>query len=307
MLVAGATAVAWVWINGYAFSAAHARLVYDDLERFDAALGRLPDGQDGWPGAFDEHYLAHATRGLRTYAKTYDVTGERLARMVARDPDGWASCRLADHLKATEADVRRGLAGFEALYPRAIFPPVYYVAGGARAGGMNGVAGVMIGAELYREDRDGCVGRPLVVRPSTEIPCIVVHELVHFNHAAATPITYFRQWNNLARAIKEGAAEFLAELAAGCHINARAHAWGRPREAELWAEFEQVLDSHTTGDWFWVEPEGERPADLGYFIGYNIVRAFYDRTPDKAEAVRRILNVSDYRGFLADSGYSGGR
>jgi hypothetical protein len=307
VLAAGAAAAGWIWMHGYALSAGSARLVYDDLERFDAALARLPDSQDGWPGVFDAHYLAGATRGLNTYAKTYDVTGERLARMIAREPGGWQACRLTDHIRAQEPAVRRALEGFERVYPRAVFPPVSFVAGGERAGGMNGVAGVMIGAELYRQDRAGCGGRALVVRPSSEVPCIVVHELVHFNHAAATPHRYFREWSNLARAIKEGSADFVAELAAGCHINARAHEWGRSREAELWAEFQQVLDSRETGDWFWVEPEGERPADLGYFVGYNIVRAFYDRTPDKAEAVRRILTVSDYRRFLAESGYTGGR
>jgi hypothetical protein len=249
-LVAAAAGVAWVWIHGYAFSATSARLVYEDLERFDATLARVTDSPDGWPAVFDEQYLAGGTRGLRTYAKTYDVTGDRLARMIARDPGGWQACRLTDHVRAQEPAVRRALEGFERIYPRAVFPPVYFVAGGERAGGMNGAAGVMIGAELYRQDRAGCGGRPLVVRPSREIPCIVVHELVHFNHAAATPHRYFREWNNLARAIKEGAADFVTELAAGCHINARAHEWGRPREAELWAEFRQVLDSHETGNWF---------------------------------------------------------
>jgi uncharacterized protein YjaZ len=33
----------------------------------------------------------------------------------------------------------------------------------------------------------------------------------------------------------------------------------------------------------------ERPADLGYFIGYRICEAFYDQAEDKEEALNTIL------------------
>ena len=46
-----------------------------------------------------------------------------------------------------------------------------------------------------------------------------------------------------------------------------------------------------------------RPADLGYYIGYHIKKAYYDRAPDKARAIREILHIADARQFLARSGY----
>ncbi len=41
-----------------------------------------------------------------------------------------------------------------------------------------------------------------------------------------------------------------------------------------------------------------RPNDLGYRIGYEICRSYYDKAVNKQEAIRDILNVKDFKGFL---------
>ena len=47
----------------------------------------------------------------------------------------------------------------------------------------------------------------------------------------------------------------------------------------------------------------DRPADLGYYIGYKIAASYYERAPAKSQAVRDILTVRDYPAFLEASGY----
>jgi hypothetical protein len=47
----------------------------------------------------------------------------------------------------------------------------------------------------------------------------------------------------------------------------------------------------------------DRPGDLGYFIGYRIAQAYYNKQTDKAAAVRAIIEVFDADAFLAASGY----
>ncbi len=51
-------------------------------------------------------------------------------------------------------------------------------------------------------------------------------------------------------------------------------------------------------------PDG-RPNDLGYFIGYRIAEAYYNRTADKQHAIRDIINGGNgnVRELLAKSGY----
>jgi uncharacterized protein YjaZ len=49
---------------------------------------------------------------------------------------------------------------------------------------------------------------------------------------------------------------------------------------------------------------GEKPADLGYYVGYKICEAYYNQAKDKKQAVKDILTIQDYKQFLAKSGYA---
>jgi hypothetical protein len=48
----------------------------------------------------------------------------------------------------------------------------------------------------------------------------------------------------------------------------------------------------------------DRPADLGYFVGARICRAYYDRATDKARALRTIFRLDDPEALLAESRYA---
>ena len=287
----------------YTFSAANTSVTYLDVRRFEDVLGNLPPDDNSWPEALDADYLSRASRGLRSFMAAYNLEGNELAQMVSQDRDRWFDCQLSDRLKTVEPQIRRGLERFGILYPRALFPRIYFVVGSGQVKAIDSWVGVMVAAETYRPEVGDCNGQLEGARVFMEIPCAVIHELVHFNQAFLSPWSYSRERNNLARAVKEGSADFLAELAVDCHANPEAHRWGRTREAELWQEFQQVLDSEEPEDWFDVMTTGERPPSLGAFIGYNIVRAYYLQAPDKERAVRTIMNISDYPDFLEDSGY----
>jgi hypothetical protein len=50
----------------------------------------------------------------------------------------------------------------------------------------------------------------------------------------------------------------------------------------------------------------EKGNDLGYWVGYRIVKAYYRRAADKQQALREILELSDPHAFLAKSGWRPG-
>ena len=41
--------------------------------------------------------------------------------------------------------------------------------------------------------------------------------------------------------------------------------------------------------------------DLGYWIGYEICKFYYENAKDKKKAIYKMLHIQDYRKFLADS------
>lgn len=181
---------------------------------------------------------------------------------------------------------------FQALYPGTVFPPVWFIGGHMGPGGMKEQVGAVVAAQRYLQNPEGVVH-------------IALHELTHFQQAMVQGVdTYQRIYppgggSLLALALREGTAELFAELTTGQHINAAAEAYGLAHEAQLWAEFSGQLEDADTGDWMFVRPaDPERPADLGYWMGYRIVRSYYDRAPDKMAAAMSLLALTDFSPFL---------
>lgn len=184
-----------------------------------------------------------------------------------------------------ERAIRAPFYALEFLYPEAVFPTVYFVVGRLNSGGTISDQGLLIGAEMYR-DTEG-------------LPHIVAHELIHFQQLPLPDSVR----TLLAQSIREGSADFIGELISGKHINTQAHEYGRAHEEELWIEFQDNMAGRDLSAWLYRDPPGERPADLGYFMGYQITQAYYTRSSDKAAAIREIIGVRDFEQFLLESGY----
>ena len=132
------------------------------------------------------------------------------------------------------------------------------------------------------------------------IPHIVALELVHYQQKYPEG-----ERTLLHESIKEGSADFIAELISGKNINTHLHDYGNPRERELWTEFKREMNRTNVNDWLYNGSAAKgRPADLGYYIGYKICEAYYRAAKDKKQAVKEILEIKDFNKFLKDSQYS---
>ena len=277
-----------------------ARIMYDDLDRFADVWPRLNAVGDT-TALLDSAYLARATPGLRAYARLYDVNAAAIAAAASASPGAFrrAATEAPARLRSLEGDVRNSFIKLAQYYPPAYFPPVFYLVGRDYAGGATQREGLLISVETY--------AHPLAeARPHDldDVVHLVAHELTHYQQAAYDVALYTSQQSLLARAIREGTADFVAELISGDHINQRAHAYGMAHERELWARFRCEMHGTDTGDWFFRKPaDPEWPQDLGYFIGYRIAQARFKREEDAADGVAALLRVDDYNRFLDRSGY----
>lgn len=231
-------------------------------------------------------YLRRGTDAVRDLIPMRIVSGERLAETVTTRRERYDAARQSSlTMGEMEPEIRSVFHAMKARYPDAVFPDVYFVVGRLNTGGTVSQRGLLIGAEMY-SDHSGVVP-------------IVAHELVHYQQR---PISR-GQRTLLAQSIMEGSADFVTELIVGDHINHRAHEYGLPRERELWDEFVQIMHGNDYAGWLYGSPTDGRPADLGYFIGYRITQAYYARAGADDQALREILNVTDYAAFLQRSGY----
>jgi hypothetical protein len=262
-----------------------ARLVTSDIALFWSAVDRAP--KDSLADYLQREYLEKASVGVRDFIPGRIMSAEDLAAYVTRNRATYDSVRAAklDVTKA-EAAIRTAFRKLKDIYPDAVFPDVYFVVGRFNSGGTSSKHGLLIGSEMYRDP--------------ASLPGIVSHELIHFQQ-------HYESRKLLERSFMEGTADFIAELIAGKHINNAAHEYGMAHEPELWKEFSTSFDKTDYFPWMYGRPTDGKPNDLGYFIGYRIAQAYYNKASDKKQAVKEIITArnGNVRELLAMSGYAG--
>ncbi len=285
-------------IRGDAGDPTHPVVVTADLHRFVALL--TPDGITDTSCAGVRAYFAGATPGLEEYRRRFGVGPAELCAALRRVPQRYSE--LAERAAAYDSvgtEVTAAFVRFRALYPDARFAPVYVVVGNGISGG-TAVPGrhplILVGAELT--NKTGGLTRT------------IVHELMHVQQdypawGAFSGGPEFIRGTLLRQAVKEGSADFLAELVLGPFRGTR-ELWGAAHEAELWDEFQHDMHGKDYSRWLyngWNHALGSRPVDIGYYVGYRIAQAYYDHATDKRQAIRDILTIHDFDAFLAKSGY----
>jgi hypothetical protein len=259
-----------------------ARLITSDIQLFWNAMDNAPG--DSLAIHLQRDYLDRATVGVRDFIPGRIASAEDLAAYVRAHRADYDAVRAANlDVSRAEPAIRAAFRNLKALYPPAVFPDVYFVIGRFNSGGTSTNHGLIIGAEMYRDP--------------ARLPAIVSHELIHFQQ-------HYPNATLLEHSFMEGSADFLGELISGAQINNDAYRYGMAHEAELWREFSAHFDDREFYPWMYGHPSNGRPNDLGYFIGYRIAQAYYQRTPDKRQAVRDIITArGNVREMLALSGY----
>src|SRR4029078_2242072 len=265
---------------------ASARLVTSDIQLFWSAIDRAP--ADSLAEYLQREYLDKASVGVRDFIQGRILSAEDLATSVRARRATYDSIRAANlDVTKAEADIRNAFRRLKELYPPAVFPDVYFVIGRFNSGRTSKDHGLLIGAEMYRDP--------------ASLPGIVSHELIHFQQRYPSgPL--------LEHAFMEGSADFVGELISGRQINNDAHRYGIAHEAELWKEFSAHFDNKDYFPWMYARPTDGKPNDLGYFIGYRIAQAYYNKASDKRQAIHEIITAraGHVRELLAMSGYAPG-
>lgn len=292
-----------VFVYSVAFAQNHdplkTEIITSDLDNFWIAFDAAkPDFN---PEVFQKLYLDKGSKGIKGFMPGRIKNAENLSARVKGSINYYNSIKPStDKIAGMKDEIINSLVKLKELYPKAIFPPVYFVIGVMSSGGTSSKDGLIIGAEMYgmtpetpkSELNDWLL---TVLKPVEEVPHIVAHELIHFQQT-------YDGGSLLQACLKEGSADFIAELISGKHINGHVHDFANPREKELWLEFKERMLKKNYDGWLYSTTEG-RPNDLGYWMGYKITKAYYNRAEDKQKAIEEILTIKNAEKFLATSGY----
>jgi len=281
-----------------------AKLVWSDIDLFWKAYDKATPENN--LNVFRDEYLRKGSVGLQDFTKLRIMSVCSLVDTIEKAPRYYARLREPSlKVASTEPQIRASFRRLKEIYPAAVFPDVYFVIGKLNSAGTTSARGLLIGVDMFGKNE----GVPLdeltdwhraVLAPTNRIPYVVAHELIHYEQKFPGG----SEWTLLGKALNEGGADFVAELIAGDTINPHLHKYGNPIEKELWLEFKKEMNGTSAKNWLYQGNDTkDRPADLGYYIGYKIIESYYKNAKDKKEAVREILEIRDFAKFLADSRY----
>lgn len=297
-------------------SGAHAQvddvqIMTDDIPRFWAAYDAAKSAPDR-QAVFERMYLKPGSVGLRDFRQVRSGDVAALGQVTSHEAELYDALRptsltLGQDHRVSEA-VRACLRRFQGLYPAARFQNVYLVVGSFSTGGTTGRRSLLIGSEFFSrpsglrvQSQSSWINANL--RPLEALPFIITHELMHALQRR-TLLDLMRP-TLLRQALDEGGADFLAALACDRPPSGAHYDYGPGHEPELWAEFQTQMHGTDLRQWFYQgDRSKDRPADLGYFVGHQIVRAYYEQAADKRQAVADILNFRNPEAFLKASGYA---
>jgi hypothetical protein len=281
------------------------RLVTDDIPRFWRAYDESRSATRPQRIAiFRRDYIEQGSQGLIDYYLMKIGSAEALVDFVSAHGGYYDTVRAATMRVDRELPaVRAAMQRMKELYPAATFADVYFVIGRLSSGGTASSHGLLIGTEMYGNDATPHIELPLgirrVVSTPDELPHAVMHELMHFMQSPPRDLTL------LNTSIREGGAEFLAELVAPLPGGRKPfyRTWGEAHRDFVWTHFKSAMTGRDKGRWIGnnAEATDEWPADLGYFIGYEIARGYYDRAANKEDAIRDLLAIRDARAILVAS------
>jgi len=263
-----------------------AQFITKDINNFWNAFDSLEAGYSGNP--FEDLYIQKGSAGIQAFMAGRIESGTSLLNKVRESKGDYLKAREnSSSMLDKEKQCRATFMALKYLYPPAVFPPVYFVIGRFNSGGHSHPDGLVIGAEMVQ---------------SADVPYIVAHELVHYQQERLTAENQYL----LAACINEGSADFIGELISGGGPNKQTYAYGNAHEQELWLAFSKIMDDREDShDWLYnYKPKNGYPPDLGYWIGFRITKAYYDKATDKQKAVAGILHIKDYKKFLQQSGYA---
>src|SRR5215472_11656168 len=265
----------------------------EDVDRFY----RIYDAAHGLPSADDlqRNYLDQGSKGLHEVARLRRISGTAIAENLAKHPEMYSNARYcADVLPQVRKRLAVALRKLSELYPDSRVLPVTVVVGRGKPGGVGSpVTGVQIGLENV------CAVKWENPNLEDRFVHVIAHEYAHVQQVTA--LVDDEHPTVLEASLIEGAADFVGELISG-GLTSSYLAQTKGREKEIEAAFVSDEDKTDLSQWLY-NSTMEKQGDLGYWIGYRIVKSYYQHASDKRQALKDILQMSDPKEFLHRSGW----
>ncbi len=282
--------------------------VTSDIDRFWQAVDSLHSAKTKEDSIqiIKSLYIDRMSSEGKTFLMIRGYTAPEYIKALQKYPRYYRALRAkTDNIAQYRTMLDSTFALFGRKIPGYKIPRICFAIGCFRGGGTTRKDLILMGAEIALCDSLTDVSEfkgnlHNALDKGVDLQELVAHESIHCQQHHA------RNRSLLSVTLQEGAANFLSAMVLERDLIKEISPYERENECRLWHEFEPAAKSDDLSQWlFNTGSVKNRPPDLGYFIGMRICEAYYNRTADKQEAIKNLLDRREYLKVMEQSGYNG--
>ena len=262
----------------------------DDLQRFWMAV----DASEGHAALLEAHlqetYFQQASTSLRQYIKWTGLEPQRLSSTYLAYAPYYQALREETENLIHLTNPDPFITTLQRHIPDTVSACVHFLLGDFTCAATVGRRTILLAAEFFppTEVLDHAP-EGISFFATDQLPIILAHELVHVQQIEAHDLDV-KSLTLLELALLEGAAEYVGAFLSGGRSTPHAHTFGEVYGQEIWAAFEQETDTYDWQSWFYgaaLRPGW--PQDVGYFVGYELCRAYHKRHFKEPGVIKDIV------------------
>jgi Predicted Zn-dependent protease (DUF2268) len=278
----------------------------EDIKQFWIAYDKAMLDTANMLKIFKAEYFDKGSAGMNDYMALKVRNTKAFVKHIKERPKFYAAIRANTYKVDTyKKDFYESFKKLKSIYEPAVFPDVYFIMGAFTSAGTVSPKGLLLGINQMVKTKDIPTDELTLWQKNTfaelyKLKYTVAHELIHAQQESLKQDT-----TTLYYCIMEGMADFIGELISGKNSNDRLHTWAKGKEQKIWNRF--VPDMYLNKYENWIansdQETKDNPSDQGYWIGYQICKAYYDKAKNKKQALYDMLHIQDYKKFLEESGW----
>jgi len=245
----------------------------------------------------NELYISKGTKGLKAFMKARDYNDTAYVKLIDEYPKFWNSVRPNTlTVQQKNKELNDAVDHLKQIYPELREAGMYFTIGALGAGGTTVENMVLVGAEIgtgtpdtdTSEFKDDWLKTLFAAQSLDNIVSLNIHEYIHTQQNGYSKTV-------LGAAIKEGSCDFIAELAVQRPLQTKYLTYGNAHASQIKDQFKKEMFTDRLSNWLNNGRKKGESAELGYYIGYEICKSYYQNAKDKKQAVKDIieLNYSD--------------
>ncbi|MFZ4928075.1 Ig-like domain-containing protein [Chryseobacterium sp. Mn2064] len=288
------------FIFALAFAGVHAQnsntIFTSDIDNFWNAYDQIKKTDDFSKklNLINELYISKGTKGLKTFMEVREYSDTVFVRVIDGYPKFWNSIR-PNTLKVKEkiSELNKSVTKLKEIYPQLKDAEMYFTVGGLNSGGTVSKNMVLVGTEIatgtpntdVSEFKNGWLKGVFAEQSLDNIVSLNIHEYIHTQQNG-------RSKRVLNHSIKEGSCDFITELVMQKPLRTKYLSYGAAHADQLKALFKNDMFSTNSTNWLYNGRKRPDAADLGYYIGYEICKSYYQNAKDKKQAIKDIIELN---------------